>query len=424
MKNYLNKNNFTESLKEVLTKNHIEVESFNDFVNEAYNYAVECKNSKNYSEKACVILIKKYIEVPFKLFVEVWGVISMYCFENLVHSFMNKVNALESDKEEMKCIGMATIVEAARKYKWDNDYRRIYELSVEALTADLAPKASKFITYASTAVYNNLKRFNRESHPIHVPDKLAFDIAKISEVLDEFEFEISTKEIEMILKEQNVKISSKKVAELEQVCRIERSLNSPVDHAELENIPAPDSDPSELVAEAESIELIKVAFPKITAEIYGYENAYIANMRGSGLSFYKMEWPVRRFRMMSQYLDDATSENNELLDVVNEIKLAICTYGEYGAIAHTTSPLASQYLSSAINHANALKEEVDRGERTIEECIGEDCPAGTIRYLSAKMFPQKKSDVPKSELATSKAYRNALTKAGLGFLADEIKAHL
>lgn len=424
MKNYLNKNNFTESLKEVLTRNHIEVASFNDFVNEAYNYAVECKNSKNYTEKACVMLIKKYIDVPFALFIEVWGVISMYCFENLVHSFINKMAALEDDKEEMKCIGMATIVDAARTYKWDNDYRRIYELSIEALTADLAPKASKFITYAGTSIYNNLKRFNRESHPIHVPDKLAYHIAKISEVLDEFEFEISTKEIELILKEQNIKVPSKKVAMLEQVCRIERSLNSPVDHAELEKIPAPNSDPSELVAEEETIELIKVAFPKITAEIYGYENAYIANMKAANLSYYKMEWPVRRFRMISQYLDDAASENNELLDVVNEIKLSVCTYGERGARAHTSSPIASHYLSASINHANALKEEIDRGERTIEECIGSDCPAGTIRYLSNKMFPQKKGDVPKSELATSREYRNSLRKAGLGFLADEIKAHI
>ena len=207
MKNYLTKNNVQESLKEVIERNHIKVDSFNDFVNDAYHYAVECKNNKHYDEHICVNMIKKYIDASPKALTEVWGIVSMYCFENLVHKCINECITWDCEMEEVKGIGMMTIVKAARTYDW----------------------SKKFITYATTCVCNNLRRFNRESHPIHVPDKLAKDIAIIAEVLDEFEFDISTEEIKQILKERNAKIKYKKVEQLETVCRIERSLNSPVD---------------------------------------------------------------------------------------------------------------------------------------------------------------------------------------------------
>lgn len=402
MKNYLTKNNVRESLKEVIERNHIKVESFNDFVNEAYNYAVECKNNKHYDEHICVNMIKKYMDASPKALTEVWGIVSMYCFENLVHKCINTCITWDCDMEEVKGIGMMTIVKAARKYDW----------------------SKKFITYATTCVCNNLRRFNRESHPIHVPDKLAKDIAIIAEVLDEFEFDISTEEIKQILKERNAKIKYKKVEELETVCRIERSLNSPVDHGELKNMFDPEDNPAYIVMEQESVENIAKMFPAITAEIYGYDSAYITHMKTNGLSTYKMVVPFVKFKVVSQYLDDVAKENGEFLSLVDKIKLDICTYGLDGAIAQQSNYMASSYLSSAINKANAMTEEIERGERTVEECIGEKCDHSKLNYMLSKIFPVGKRIWSDTEKANSKLYRKALRKIGLDAVANEIESRI
>ena len=424
MKKYLTKNNMRESLREVMNKNEITVEAFDEFVNEAYAYAVECNNSRNFTEKASVMLIKKYMKVSLDAFIDVWSIIAMYCFENLANKLVNTVAVVEDDKEEMKCIALSTIIDAARLYNFDNEYRRMYELSVEEMTVNLAPKASKLITYAAVSIHNNLKRFNRESHPIHVPDKLAQQVAVIAEVLEEHDYDISTKEIEILLQEKEVEASHKTVQALETVCRIERSLNSPVDHGELNKVADPDGNPADIVTANETADAIITGFPKVTAEVYGYESAYVAQMRVAGMSFYKMEVPFRRFRMINQYLDDIASENNEILPMINDIKLSVCTYGEKGALSMVTSPMASQFLSSAINHANALSEEIERGERTVKECIGSDCPAGSLNYMFCKMFPKKKGEMSTANIAKSKEYRRALKDAGLEFLATAIAAKI
>ena len=424
MKKYLTKNNMRESLREVMNKNEITVEAFEDFVNEAYAYAVECNSSKGFTEKASVMLLKKYMKVNLDAFIEVWSILAMYCFENLANKLVNAVAVIEDDKEEMKCIALSTIIDAARLYNFDNEYRRMYELSVEEMTVNLAPKASKLITYAAVSIHNNLKRFNRESHPIHVPDKLAQQVAVIAEILEEHDYDISTKEIEILLQEKEVEASHKTVQALETVCRIERSLNSPVTHGELKNVPDPDGTPADIITANETANAIVTEFPKVTAEVYGYESAYVAQMRVAGMSFYKMEVPFRRFRMINQYLDDVAAENNEILPMINDIKLSICTYGEKGALSMVTSPMASQYLSSAINHANALNEEIERGERTVKECIGSECPAGSLNYMFTKMFHKKKGEMSASNIAKSKEYRKALKDAGLEFLATAIAAKI
>lgn len=402
MKNYLTKNNVQESLKEVIERNHIKVESFNDFVNDAYHYAVECKNNKHYDEHICVNMIKKYIDASPKALTEVWGIVSMYCFENLVHKCINECITWDCEMEEVKGIGMMTIVKAARTYDW----------------------SKKFITYATTCVCNNLRRFNRESHPIHVPDKLAKDIAIIAEVLDEFEFDISTEEIKQILKERNAKIKYKKVEQLETVCRIERSLNSPVDHGELKNMFDPEDNPAYIVMEQESVENIVKMFPAITAEIYGYDSAYITHMKTNGLSTYKMVMPFVKFKVVSQYLDDVAKENGEFLPFVDKIKLDICTYGLDGAIAQQSNYMASSYLSSAINKANAMTEEIERGERTVEECIGKKYDHSKLNYMLSKIFPTGKRIWSDTEKADSKLYRKALRKIGLDAVANEIESRI
>ena len=152
MKKYLTKNNMRESLREVMNKNEITVEAFDEFVNEAYAYAVECNNSRNFTEKASVMLIKKYMKVSLDAFIDVWSIIAMYCFENLANKLVNTVAVVEDDKEEMKCIALSTIIDAARLYNFDNEYRRMYELSVEEtlkrhqqILNDLASKNNYFI---------------------------------------------------------------------------------------------------------------------------------------------------------------------------------------------------------------------------------------------------------------------------------------
>ena len=424
MKNYLTKTNMRESLREVINKHNITVEAFDDFVNEAYAYAVESNSGKSFTEKASVMLIKKYMKADLNAFIDVWSVIAMYSFERLASKLVNNIAVIDEDKEEMKCIAMTTVLEAARLYDFDNEYRRMYELSIEEMTANLAPKASKLITYAAVSISNNLRRFNRESHPIHVPDKLAQQVAVIAEVLEEHDYDISTKEIEILLQEKEVETSHKTVHALETVCRIEKSLRTPVDEEEVNEVVDPDGNPADIVAENETINAITVELPKVTAEVYGYESAYIAQMRIAGMSFYKMEVPFRRFRMINQYLDNAASQNNELLTLLDDIKLSICTYGEKGALSMVTSPIASQYLSSAINHTNALNEEIERGERTVKECMGSECPAGSLNYMFTKMFPKKKGGMAASNIAKSKEYRQALKNVGLDFLADAIAAKI
>ena len=424
MKNYLTKTNMRESFREVINKHNITVEAFDDFVNEAYAYAVESNSGKSFTEKASVMLIKKYMKADLNAFIDVWSVIAMYSFERLASKLVNNIAVIDEDKEEMKCIAMTTVLEAARLYDFDNEYRRMYELSVEEMTVSLAPKASKLITYAAVSISNNLRRFNRESHPIHVPDKLAQQVAVIAEVLEEHDYDISTKEIEILLQEKEVEASHKTVQALETVCRIEKSLRTPVDEEEVNEVVDPDGNPVDIVAENETINAIAVELPKVTAEVYGYESAYIAQMRIAGMSFYKMEVPFRRFRMINQYLDNVASQNNELLPLLDDIKLSICTYGEKGALSMVTSPMASQYLSSAINHTNALNEEIERGERTVKECIGSDCPAGSLNYMFTKMFPKKKGEMAASNIAKSKEYRQSLKNVGLEFLANAIAAKI
>lgn len=440
MKNYLTKNNVRQSLEEVIKNNSLTGINIEEFTTDVYNYAVKCKTEKCFTEKDSIMLIKKHTTVSREIIIDFWSVIVMYCLENLANKLVNYISNDVSTSEEMKTIAMYTLYDAAKHYDFNNEYRRHYEASIEEFTLALAPQACKFMTYATGSLVNNLRRFNRQQLPIHSPDKKAKLVAFISMILDKEKGNVTPKQMaELVCQNaEELKISAPKKNDLKKqknfelfiwnlmdVCNTNAAWKLGIDDEfELHLIKDNEYNPENLVIEEESRNAVNIALPRITAEVYGYESAYITQMKAANMSFYKMETPFRRFRMINQYLDSAASENNELLPLLDNIKLSICTYGEKGALSMVTSPMASQYLSAAINHANALMEEIKRGERTVKECIGSDCPAGSLNYMFSKIFPKKKGDMAVSNLAKSKEYRRALKNAGLDFLADAIAANI
>ena len=434
MNTYLKKQNVRFSLEEIIHNNTLTDINLDEFAAEVYAYALKCKTEKCFTEKESIMLIKKYAKVSREVLIEFWSVVVMYCLENLSNKLVNYFAKDADCMEEMKSIAMYTLFDCAKHYDFNNEYRRMYEASIEEMTIDLAPKASKFMTYATNSEVNNLRRFNRERFPIHIPDKKARLFAFVASILEKEKGDVTAEYMAELIRQNanalniHVPKNDKKfemfVWNIMDVCNTNGACQSGIDDEfELYLIKDEEYNPEHLVVEAESESAIEKAFPQITAEIYGYDSAYVTYMRSKGLSFSKMVQPFRTFKMISQYLDDVACENGELLQLINKIKLDVCTYGLNGAVARQTNFIAAQHLASAITHAKALTEEIERGERTVEECIGKKYEKGSLTYIFNRIFPVN-SSWNDNDRTKSKFYRRALRHAGLDAIATAIEARI
>jgi hypothetical protein len=175
---YTTKHQIWETIRGLVNPNELQ-----NATEEIYTFAISCHENKNFTERQAVLLTKKYLaENTEESFKELWSVISMFALEGVANSCVWEIVGNTDDRFEMKHVAMETLHACARHYNFDNNFRRVYELSQEAMTAKLYPEAAKLITYATTGIVNEVRRAMREKNPIHVPDKLATLIAMIKKL--------------------------------------------------------------------------------------------------------------------------------------------------------------------------------------------------------------------------------------------------
>ena len=399
---------------------------------EIYTFAISCHENKNFTERQAVLFTKKYLaENTEESFKELWSVISMFALEGVANSCVWEIVGNADDRFEMKHVAMETLHACARHYNFDNNFRRVYELSQEAMTAKLYPEAAKLITYATTGIVHEVRRAMREKNPIHVPDKLATLIAMIKKITNEHGADLSNEEILAILIESNVKLPKSKKDQLKTINNLKFAAiaNESLTEYDLEwvlNTLESDEDIQEEFIEHETAMAISENLAKITAKVYGYESGFIMHMlhsslelTGKAMSTYDMVDPMIEFRLTSHYVDCAIGSEA----MADTIKMSMVKNGIENA--HTDlNDMEAFHLNNAIMRAKADKENIERGELTEEMVLGTSTKQGSINYKFRSMYPIKPIVASEKALASHRAYCNALCNAGLASFADAIKAHV
>ena len=399
---------------------------------EIYTFAISCHENKNFTERQAVLFTKKYLaENTEESFKELWSVISMFALEGVANSCVWEIVGNTDDRFEMKHVAMETLHACARHYNFDNNFRRVYELSQEAMTAKLYPEAAKLITYATTGIVNEVRRAMREKNPIHVPDKLATLIAMIKKIANDHGADLSNEEILAILIESNVKLPKSKKDQLKTINNLKFAAiaNESLTEHDLEwvlDTLISDENIEEEFIEKEAAISMQENLAQITAAIYGYESGYIMGMvhssvtaTGKMISTYKMENRMVNFRLVSHYVDCALGNEG----MANNIKMAMVKNGINHA-RYDLNEMENFHLNNAIMAANADIEKIQRGEITEEMVIGKHMAAGSIGYKMRCICPQKPVVASNGALAQHRAYCKALHDIGLDTLANAIKANV
>ena len=69
-----------------------------------------------------------------------------------------------------------------------------------------------------------------------------------------------------------------------------------------------------------------------------------------------------------------------------------------------------------------MNEEIERGERTVKECIGSECPAGSLNYMFTKIFPVKPGQLSDSDRKQAARFRKELRDRGMDEIANAMFA--
>jgi hypothetical protein len=427
---YTTKTNVWEAISGLVRKDKL-----SSATEEIYEFAKQCHENKTYTERAGVFLTRKYVAKDTEeAFRELWAVISAFAFEGLANSCVWKLSKNPENNDELKNVAMAALIASGRKYNFDNDFRRSYELTQDVLTAKLYPEASKLITYATTAITNEICRTIRRMNPIPIPDHLATCIALIKKVLNEYGVEVSDEEILNIIQD-DIRVSKnlprnhdKRIAVinyLRQAVIANESLTEYDLEWVLDTLESDENIP-ESVIESEVATSISEKLAKVTAEVYGYESGFIMQMlhsslelTGKAMSTYDMVEPMVEFRLTSHYVDRAVGGEA----IADTIKMAMVKNGIEDA-HKDLNDMETFHLNNAIMNAKSDKERIDRGELTEAMVVGSTTKQGSINYKFRSMYPIKPIVASDKALYNHKAYCNALCDIGLDSFANAIKAHV
>ncbi len=424
---YTTKTQIWETIRGLVKK-----EELSNATQEIYEFATSCQENKNFTERAAVMLTKKYLaENSEDSFKELWAIIAMFALEGLANACIWEQVGNSEERFEAKHVAMETLLACGRKYDFDNNFRRVYELSQEALTAKLYPEAAKLITYATTGMTYDLRRFMRERNPIHVPDKLATLIAMIKKIMIDHGVHLSDEEILTILIESNVKLPKGKKLQLKAINNLKAAAIANDSLMEedlewmLETLVSEENLEEDFIAKETAIS-IRENLAQVTAAIYGYEAGFIMHMihssvemTGKKMSFDKMEGPMTAFRLTSHYVDRALGTES----MADNIKMAMVKNGIAGA-HNDLNEMENFHLNNAILCARADMEKINRGELKEEMVIGKHMAAGSINYKFKTFCPIKPTFVQEGALAQHKAYFKELSRVGLDSFAEAIKSNI
>jgi hypothetical protein len=400
--------------------------NINEIIEVFYDYAYRCVHKEIvFSEKESVKLVKAFIKnVDSELFRELWSILAMFSFENLANLFINQ-HVEESIREEAKAKAMGIIYKAGLKYNFKNDFRYLFELEDEPTTADLYPRAAKFITYASGALTHEIPYFIREYYyEIKTPDHEVFAMALINKFFEEYtnatgkeEYYINSTTLYNILQKQHKdrpkikQLTEKKVNDLMWARIAVKSLHMTYGEA---NLPDTSYNLEDEVAEPFCEEKLY----DVISEVYGENTAYVARLHlMKGLSFYKIEDMYKRYFLINKHLDFIASEDREAANCIDTIKRAL-RYGEKTAVKAFQDKYASRYLEAAIQETNTDIENIAMNKTTFEQLSGgKKFAAGSLNYMYNKPFPQH---IPVgNDAKLHDAFKKKLCENNLNFIAYE-----
>ena len=404
MKDILTFNNVHGSIVErVAGKIPLSAAETKSFAEEAYAYALKCKKGTPFDDEESKKLVEKYIPASNQQLVkEVWATLTMYCFENAVFQIVNKYNTGDPESATNNCF--ATLYDCAMQFKEGKN---------------------RFLTYATTAMINNVRRDNRSKLAIRIPDKLTKEAQYIASHPDESAESIASKFA--VLTPQKVDVIRNAIYSQTVISMDEKyEGDSNGDGGTIASIIDSGEDMVEDFVERETENALLNDFLPIIASIYGEDSAYCSLLRTGvmagyeGLSFYKMEDKYCVYLVTKKKLKNLGEELPDYAKLCTYAAYLYAVSGRQGVEAYVRGKPEEYLILNLLDEAEVEAENIiNSPNRSANDCFK---PAGSLNYMFSKIFPPKPTEMSDSDKKQAARFRKELRDRGMDTIANALFA--
>ena len=378
---------------------------------EAYAYAIMCKQGGTFNEMDTMAMVEKYLppNTDEAVLKDIWAVVTMYCFENSIFQIVHKYSTGDPESAINNCL--ATLFECARQFQLGK---------------------SKFLTYATTSMINNVRRDNRYRYALKLPDQWIVETQYIRTHPEETDEEIAA--YFNLLGRKKRKITSEHVRIIRKAIQAQGVISmderfegdSNGDGGTIASILASDEDIVADFVDREAENALRNDFLPTVAHNYGADSAYCVSLRAGvmcgyeSMSFYKMEVPYCIYLVTKKKLKELGDAIPKYAELCTYCSYLYAVKGRRGVEEYVKGKpeeyLIENLLNEAVEEADVI---VNSPNRSMNECFK---PAGSLNYMFSKIFPPKPTTLSDSDRRQAARFRKELRDKGMDEIANALFA--
>ena len=380
-------------------------------VNRMFDYAVDCKNGLSFNVQESMSIIEEHTPPNIELRKELWAILAMYSFENMVFQVVNKYNTGDPEVAANQC--RSTLFECARLYDPEQN--------------------TQFNTYAYQAMRNNVRRDNRESNAardkstplIHIPDKLIPVVVCITNHPEKTDQEVA-KECKQLVRTVKLVREAMRAQNLVSLDEPFEGDNGNGDGGTLAAVLDSGEDIASDFCNRESENAIMTEFLPIIARIYGNASAYVTLLRTGMIwgyqrtSFYKMEDLYCVYLVTTKRLNTLAEEIPTYKPLCEHLQFLFATGGRRAVEEYIRGTTEEYLIYTLLNDAEKEAHTICTDpNKTANDCYK---PAGSLNYMFTKIFPVKPGALSDADKRQAARFRKELRDKGMDQIANALFA--